>query len=510
MLVGDAGSGKSRLLRELEHSPPRGMRGVYVPVPTLVFDDLATWCVETVGGASSKNVPADFGQWISQAPEGVLLLIDDADHLPPDTASQLAAAVGASDGALVVVAGACPGDAADEVARRLRVEQTIELTQPGAGLVHLGEIQSQLLRGEPRAPMARVAPSPAPPRPQPLAAAAPPLIVPEPDEPAVGMRAALDAAPDIEPEPEPLSGAEPPPPEVAASQPIAAALELALSWAGVAKLAGAAVAVAFLIGVAYQLGRQSVQLLESPATAPPEVSAAPPEFREENPPAVATGSALEAAVIAAPQAFEGPPAPTASKPVESKPPVAAEVVTETPIERVMPAPEQAVLSAAVAAVVDAESAADTGPGDAVPAAPLGPREVEEALNPDGTAPAYETASVVATTDAVGLSPEPPTTEAETLDPDVVLIVPRLSRRALPAPPPPAPATDDGWIEVESLGGKRAQVWIDGTSAGVTPIERVSLAPGKHRITLRTQDGKRIRQTVEVRPGRGSRVRLQFD
>jgi hypothetical protein len=586
------------------------MQSVYVPVPTLAFDDLATWCVATAGGEGSGDAAADFERWISRTSGGALLLIDDVDHLPRETASRLAAAVAASDGKLVVVAGACPGDSADEVARRLRVEQRIELTEPGAGLVHLGEVQSQLLRGEPRAPMARVvprrqprvapAPTPAAPMPTPppaaevqpeqtdvvrhpvpaplpdqdvseAAAATPPSVgeteseedaivrppaaasLPEPDlvpEPtAPNPSAVAEAQPEqevvarpiapqadpmmdpsapgpvVEPEPErtaiarPTASAPPPEPDPRPGPPpnvVRGSREdqpqvPALPWLRIVKPLAAAMGVAFLLGVAYQLGRQSVQLLPPPEPVPPPVSAAPlsqpqalvgpPEFSGERvrPPIQAAPAPI--AVVATPQA------PVSSE-REPPTPVIAEVESISRIERVIPAPEQAVLAAVVASALTAEPPLDATPeeGAGDPTAPLAPTSVLEVPTVEAEAPVYETANLVSLPD-----PDVASADAfvsDSLDPEIAPIVPTLVRREMPAPAPVP--TGDGWIEVEVIGERRALVWIDGASAGTTPIERISLAPGSHRVTLRMEDGARLKRTVEVRPGRGILLRLQLD
>jgi hypothetical protein len=77
----------------------------------------------------------------------------------------------------------------------------------------------------------------------------------------------------------------------------------------------------------------------------------------------------------------------------------------------------------------------------------------------------------------------------------------------PAHPRPAPQRP-GRILVRA--NPWADVLVDGTAIGVTPLSPISLKPGRHTVTLSNSDLKRTRTlTVEVRSGRDSKVEVDF-
>jgi hypothetical protein len=107
LIRGETGVGKSAALRALESDPPLGWRGAYVPVPTLDFPGLAGWCIERLGEPAEGNPVAAL-----RAAHGrtrLLLLIDDADRLPLDTARDLAAFERTGTGTVAIIAACVSG-----------------------------------------------------------------------------------------------------------------------------------------------------------------------------------------------------------------------------------------------------------------------------------------------------------------------------------------------------------------------------------------------------------------
>ena len=387
LLVGDSGSGKSRILHELEGRPPASLNALYVPVPTLRFHDLATWCLVSLGRTADGDPAEIFADEISRIAGGVLLLIDDADDLPLDTASRLAEIAAANDGNLVIVAAACPGARELELGKRLGAEHRIQLTQPKGALLHLREVHDLLLGAGTRAPMARIgidrSPSDLESQSQDAdrrdESSAPAVaILDEFDDLNESLPPELDAWAH-----EPEEALDVPPPREVLPPP-SRPPEIAFSWAKPVALTLAAI---LLLAGAYELGRRSV----TTAPAPDPLHRSASTARDPLPSATAQPPRAPAAPLAA---------------VSAPPPAARESV---------------------------------------------------------------------------------------------------ERRELPAPP-----ARDGWIEVEVDREGPALVWIDGASAGTTPVAGVAAAPGTHRVTLRLQNGEWLRRSVDVRPGRGTLVRFRPD
>jgi serine/threonine-protein kinase len=96
-----------------------------------------------------------------------------------------------------------------------------------------------------------------------------------------------------------------------------------------------------------------------------------------------------------------------------------------------------------------------------------------------------------------------------------------------APPPPAaPAPKvaakpaDGDLVIEEAAPKMAflsvdanpyaTVFIDGEKKGVTPLVRLELQPGLHRMIARTEDGRTKRFTLQLDPGKTEAVKVSWD
>jgi len=144
--------------------------------------------------------------------------------------------------------------------------------------------------------------------------------------------------------------------------------------------------------------------------------------------------------------------------------------------------EQAV--AADAAAVPSVAAAAAGIlVESLHASDASPEPEETADAPGGI--------VVELLDAADAMPEPPVDTADAPAP-----VPTPSM-----PPGPAPQRDrrPGWLTVDSR--PYATVFVDGKNVGLTPVLRLSLAPGLHRVRAVTADGQQQRFRVVIEPGR---------
>jgi hypothetical protein len=92
----------------------------------------------------------------------------------------------------------------------------------------------------------------------------------------------------------------------------------------------------------------------------------------------------------------------------------------------------------------------------------------------------------------------------------------------PAPQPPAKpaaAQADGDLVIEE-GPKvsflsvdatpYATVFIDGEKKGITPLVRMELSPGLHRMIARTEDGRTKRFTLQLDPGKTETVKVSWE
>ena len=90
--------------------------------------------------------------------------------------------------------------------------------------------------------------------------------------------------------------------------------------------------------------------------------------------------------------------------------------------------------------------------------------------------------------------------------------PAAAHPARSAPPPPRrhraattqAATRDGYFTVDSM--PYATIYVDGTRRGVTPLLRLPLAPGRHRIVAVTADKRRQSLSITIEAGVEARRR----
>ncbi|MBK7859058.1 MAG: serine/threonine protein kinase [Archangiaceae bacterium] len=153
------------------------------------------------------------------------------------------------------------------------------------------------------------------------------------------------------------------------------------------------------------------------------------------------------------------------------------------------------LGVALAAVLLALGVSRALPGRAPPpvaaaaGAPAAPLAVPAAPAPDPAPPA---------------AAEPPPRQAKVPAPVQPARRPVHAAKA-PAKAEPAGA---GWLNVGMKGGW-AQVSVDGRDAGPTPVFRLVLPAGPHRLEALRQDGARTRREVTVRAGLEETVVLDF-
>jgi len=94
--------------------------------------------------------------------------------------------------------------------------------------------------------------------------------------------------------------------------------------------------------------------------------------------------------------------------------------------------------------------------------------------------------------------------------------------AKPVPPAkPAAAQADGDLVIEEEGAPKvsylsvdatpyATVFIDGEKKGITPLVRIELSPGLHRMIARTEDGRTKRFTLQLDPGKTETVKVTWE
>ena len=56
----------------------------------------------------------------------------------------------------------------------------------------------------------------------------------------------------------------------------------------------------------------------------------------------------------------------------------------------------------------------------------------------------------------------------------------------------------------------ATVFVDGEKKGITPLVRIELSPGLHRMIARTEDGRTKRFTLQLDPGKTETVKVTWE
>lgn len=121
-------------------------------------------------------------------------------------------------------------------------------------------------------------------------------------------------------------------------------------------------------------------------------------------------------------------------------------------------------------------------------------------------------------------PEEEAADEQSAEPDTVDVLDLPEAKEEPEPVAAAPKGSageaDGDLVIEEGAPKMAflsvdaspyaTVFIDGEKVGVTPLVRLELAPGLHRMVARTEDGRTKRFTLQLDPGKTEAVRVAWE
>lgn len=547
-LSGPIGIGKTLLLRVLERRLRASLPCFFFAYPALSAEDLCRTMLVELDVEPTDAPEVVLLEWLRRhAPSGrVVLIIDDADAMPRETALALGTLASATGGSLRLVLAASEGPDAEGVfaavgdgrvdvrlARPMTAEETAvyvtaRLGATGAapdlqarfdartlqrlheeseglparlhaladswvlgGAAAEGATEGTPERGETRpseAAAASEAPSPSP-------------EAPHSEEPT--PRGVRQAPADPEPAPAPAAvqeareaAAPPPAAEPARGPRVARGL-----------LVAAAIVAAVLV-----VPRMWRLLGEDPAPAPATV--APPAPERAAAPAL---TEMEASVEPSPETIETGIAPVpASEPIEEVPSEIAEsLVTASdppPALEEVPSAED---SEEIPAVAEAESDGRAA-GDEVAVAsgteaeiiePASEIEAQPEMQPEPEpAQAAEPLAVAravpgqAARESAAVAPEAPAAPSPLDEPERAPAAPTPPRvepapelglsepEAVPAPPP---------IQVNINATPWASIQVDGRDLGYTPLADVPLAPGPHRFRAELPDGRVVEREIEI-------------
>jgi serine/threonine-protein kinase len=101
--------------------------------------------------------------------------------------------------------------------------------------------------------------------------------------------------------------------------------------------------------------------------------------------------------------------------------------------------------------------------------------------------------------------------------DAAPVAPAPARPSAPASGPAAGKPADADLVIEEAAPKMAfltvdanpyaTVFIDGEKKGITPLVRIELTPGLHRMIARAEDGKTKRFTLQLDAGKTETVKV---
>jgi type II secretory pathway predicted ATPase ExeA len=531
-LEGPTGIGKTLLLQLLAQRVSNRFDPLYLPYPMLSAPEVCTLAIGLLGHELTPDPEATLLRIAAErAARGrpLLLLIDDATSLPPDSARGLAALREQAAGALHLALAGIGSNALHDASAafgatlmRVTLQERIPRTElrdyVAAQLDHASapaslrrafddEVLDELERaasGNPRrlhlaaqSILQRAEKSPAP-EPVETRAAAPAIAAPATAEPPV---------PRAEPAPTPTPTTTPTPaPRVAPAvpdEPIGEYRVVRRPTAAPPPEPPRATSVARETPPA----RQVAPLEEPPAL---EVRPAPlnPPRREVEP--VVAAAAAPTAELPTPP-WQEPAAPAAAARARVK--VAAEPAPERPPRRIRTVPiffAVALVSAVLGFVLAsrlqrdlpmprpaAPITAERAPAPArtpPPAAPPAEEPVAEAPEPTpvptptAAAPTPELASPLASEPAPAETPEPAQAATPVPAPTAA-----PAPEVAPAPPPPPPVV----IEISINASPWALIEIDGKEIGETPLGGVAVERGPHRFVARFPDGRVVDRTVAI-------------
>jgi len=529
LLRGPTGAGKSLLLRVLARQADTSVTCVHVPVPSLDPEGLTTWI--------ASRLPRDGDVGGSEAllhtarEQGILLLIEDAEHLPEESARALAELHRASDRAIRCVFTS----SADEPPSALA-----DAFDSGLAEVHLAAPMSRAETADyiaQRLATAGVPPSVAerfdarvvdqiyanaegiPSRVNQAArdhmpAAAKPLVTASPPQAEPAPQGALWQDPFPEPRSQPAPRPQRRRPRRHAPRP--AKTRSRRGW-GLAVLAGAATfAVGLLLGPWLRGPSEPPQVAVQPPAqelapvAPPQrpVPLLPPARDDsaadkavsssENPPAEAAGSAKarpasEVAGTARAEATSTEPS-GAGEVAPAEAPTAAAASTVAAEDSREPAGQQVSARASPEASVATPAAPAQTPLPAQASPPLAARPAPKPVaRPASPAPrpaatGSQATAIIGPRAVAGAKP-PFERVPETPSEMTAFLV------GADAPPP---ATGDAIVLLRS--DRPASIEIDGQVIGETPLRIGGLRLGSHRLIVRFVDGVTMSRTIDVGPG----------
>jgi type II secretory pathway predicted ATPase ExeA len=111
-LTGPPGMGKTLLLRVLERRLESRLRCVYLPYSSLPPEGLCAWALEELGRAAHANPEAallEVARQEDEAGRGLLLMVDDASHLPLSSARGIVDLCAETRGAMRLTLAATDG-----------------------------------------------------------------------------------------------------------------------------------------------------------------------------------------------------------------------------------------------------------------------------------------------------------------------------------------------------------------------------------------------------------------
>jgi MSHA biogenesis protein MshM len=121
-LLGPAGAGKTLLLHLLAERVAPGLRSVYLPNPRFGPEEICTWIAASLGAPPGEEAIAMLRAWLEHLrakEQACLLLVDDIDAMPAETARWLGRLVAEARGALRLAMAALEGPATSRLLRAL-------------------------------------------------------------------------------------------------------------------------------------------------------------------------------------------------------------------------------------------------------------------------------------------------------------------------------------------------------------------------------------------------------
>jgi MSHA biogenesis protein MshM len=151
LLVSPPGYGKTLMLHVLACRLAPHWGPVYLPYPMLSPTELCRWALLSLGVDEEPDPEEALLALASleEHPNGLVLLVDDADALPPETAARLFELSDASAGRLRLVFAAVPGQAAEALAAREPIRR-VDYEAPLQASECVDYMRAKLRRLDPR------------------------------------------------------------------------------------------------------------------------------------------------------------------------------------------------------------------------------------------------------------------------------------------------------------------------------------------------------------------------